>query len=66
MKMKKGDIYKVKGKELFYQFVGYWGGDLVFAPMGEEENQVQIYSIEELKEFISLGYFSKLHPVTKK
>ena len=27
--MKKGDIYKVKGKELFYQFVCYWGGDLV-------------------------------------
>ena len=64
--MKKGDIYKVKGKELFYQLVGYWGEDLVFAPVGEDENQVQIYSVEDVREFIGSGYFNKLHPVTKK
>lgn len=64
--MKKGDIYKVKGKELFYQLVGYWGEDLVFAPMGEEENQVQIYCIEDVREFIDSGCFSKLHPVKRK
>ncbi len=64
--MKKGDIYKVKGKELFYQLVGYWGEDLVFAPMGEEENQVQIYCIEDVREFIGSGYFNKLHPVKRK
>jgi len=64
--MKKGDIYKVKRKELFYQLVGYWGEDLVFAPMGEEENQVQIYCIEDVREFIDSGYFSKLHPVKRK
>ena len=64
--MKKGDIYKVKGKELFYQLVGYWGEDLVFAPVSEEENQVQIYCIDEVQDFIKSGYFSKLHQVTKK
>jgi len=64
--MLKGDIYKVKGTELLYQLVGYWGEDLVFASMDEDENQVQIYGIEDVREFIDSGYFNKLHPVTRK
>lgn len=64
--MVKGDIYKVNGKERFFQMVGYFGGDLVFAPMSEDEDQVLIYSRDEVKDFISSGYFSKLHPVAKK
>lgn len=61
--MKKGDIYKVKGKEKFYMLAGYWGSDLVLAPVGEEEDQVQVYGKEDMREFLDSGYLSKLHPV---
>lgn len=64
--MKKDDIYKVKGKDLFYQLVGYFGNDLVLAPMNEDDDQVLVYSPSEMSDFISTGYFGKLHPVNKK
>lgn len=64
--MVKGDIYKVKGEEKFFQMVGYFGGDLVFAPMNKDEDQVLIYNRDEVKDFISSGYFSKLHLAKKK
>lgn len=62
-KMKKGDIYKINGQEKFFQIVGYFGGDLVLAPMSEEEDQVLVYSREEMSDFICSGYFNKLYPV---
>lgn len=36
--MIKGDIFKIRDKERFFMFVGYFGADLVFAPMNEDED----------------------------
>lgn len=60
--MKKGDIFKIKGSEKFYQIVGRWEKDIVLAPMDEADEQVLIYSASEFKELIGLGHFGKLHP----
>lgn len=64
--MKKGDIFKFRNQESFYKIVGYFGRDLVLAPMNENENQVLVYTQSEMKDFISTGYFSKLHKVNTK
>ena len=61
----KGDIFKIRDKEIF-MFVGYFGADLVLAPMNEDEDQVLIYSRSEMNDFISTKYFIKLHPANKK
>jgi hypothetical protein len=64
--MIKGDIFKIRDKERFFMFVGYFGADLVLAPMNEDEDQVLIYSRSEMNDFISTKYFIKLHPANKK
>ncbi len=64
--MIKGDIFKIKNEERFFMFAGYFGDDLVLTPMSEDEDQVLIYSRSEMSDFISSGYFSKLHPVNRK
>lgn len=60
--MQKGDIFKTKASEKFYQIVGRWGNSLVLAPFDEDDEQVLIYSASELEELIALGHFGKLHP----
>ncbi len=65
-KMKKGHIYKINGQERFFQIVGFFGGDFVLAPMNQEEEQVLIYSREEMSDFIRSGYFSRTNPTNKK
>lgn len=64
--MKKGHIYKINGQERFFQMVGFFGGDFVLAPMNQEEEQVLIYSREEMSDFIRSGYFSRTNPTNKK
>ena len=64
--MKKGQIYKINGQERFFQIIGFFGGDFVLAPMNQEEEQVLIYSREEMNDFISSGYFSRLYPTNIK
>lgn len=64
--MKKGDIFKINGKEKFMQLVGYWGEDLILAPMGEKEDQVMVCSPEDIREYIDSGFLSKLHIVDMK
>lgn len=64
--MQRGDIFKVKDKEKFYQIVGRWGKDIVLAPMDEHDEQVLIYTASELEELIGLGQFGKLHPTDTK
>lgn len=64
--MKKGNIYKVKGKEQFFKLAGYWGEDIVLAPIGKEEDQVMIYSREDLRECLECGFLRKLHQVDTK
>ena len=57
--MKKGDIFKIRDQEGTYKIVGYYGSDLVLAPMAEDEDQVLVYCQSEVEDFISTGYFSK-------
>ena len=64
--MKIGQIYKINGQERFFQIVGFFGGDFVLAPMNPEEEQVLIYSREEMSDFIRSGYFSRTNPTNKK
>ncbi len=61
--MKKGAYILSKDGKSAYQIAGFWGKDVVLAPVNDDDDQVLIYTASELDTLISEGKFSRLHKI---
>lgn len=59
--MQKGDFLITKDSKKIYQIAGYWDRNVVLAPVGDDSDQVLIYTASELESLISEGRFNKLY-----
>lgn len=48
----KGDQFKAAYGNRTYKVVGKWGGNLVLAPTGPDNDECLIYSAEEIDEMV--------------
>ncbi len=61
--MKKGAYILSKDGKHAYYIAGFWGKDIVLAPVNDDDDQVLIYTATEIETLISEGKFSKLHKI---
>jgi len=60
MRLRKGNIFKLKHSGHSYMIVGKWCGDIVLSPIDADDEECLIYTINEINEFIEEGSIVKI------